>query len=139
MNNILKKKNDLSMFEQSSSLKDFFQSPFFRQDNFLKTDIIKSKDKYTLILDVPGCSKNDLTISNDDGYLTVEVNQSSEAQYHQDNYLKKERLHGSFSRSYYIGNKVNPKDITATFENGTLQITFPYTQENNQTNYIQIK
>lgn len=139
MNNILKKKNDLSLFEQSSSFKDFFQMPFFKQDNVLKTDIIENKDSYTLILDIPGCNKNDVTISYEDGYLTVEVNQTSNHEISDQTYLKRERMYGSYSRSYYIGNNVNSKDINATFNNGTLHINFPRDKQNTSTTYIPIK
>ena len=113
--------------------------PFFKQDNVLKTDIIENKDSYTLILDIPGCNKNDVTISNEDGYLTVEVNQTSNHEISDQTYLKRERMYGSYSRSYYIGNNVNSKDINATFNNGTLHINFPRDKQNTSTTYIPIK
>lgn len=139
MNNYLKKKNEQTLFENASSFKDFFQMPFFRQDTILKTDVIENKDSYTLILDVPGCNKEDVKISSEDGYLTVEVNQTSNNQVNASNYIKRERMHGNYSRSYYIGNTIEAKDVWATFTNGTLQITFPREKASTNISYIPIK
>ena len=141
MNNYLKRKNEQSPFDDSTWFKDFFQMPsFFKQDSFLKTDIIESNNTYTLIMDVPGCKKEDVKISNEDGYLTVEVSQTYSNNTSENNYIKRERMHGNYSRSYYIGNNVESKDINARFSNGLLEITLPKTkQETNTNKYIPIK
>lgn len=139
MNNYLKKKNDSSIFDDGSSFKDFFQMPFWKQDTMLKTDIIEENENYTLIMDVPGCKKEDVTITSEDGYLTIEVDQSKQSESTNHNYLKRERMHGTYSRSYYIGTHVDAKTINANFSNGTLQITFPKEGNSSNTTYIPIK
>ena len=40
-------------------------------------------------------------------------------------YIRQERYAGSCSRSFYIGNEVDPAAVTAKFENGILQISVP--------------
>lgn len=139
MNNYLKKKNEQTLFEEASSFKDFFQMPFWKQDTMLKTDVIENKDSYTLIMDVPGCRKEDVKISSEDGYLTIEVDQSNGSEITGANYIKRERMHGTYSRSYYIGTNVDTKQISADFSNGTLQVSFPREKNNSTTTYIPIK
>ena len=139
MQNYLRKKNDSNLFEESSWFKDFFQTPFFKQDSILKTDIIEKQNDYTLVIDVPGCNKNDVKISCEDGYLTVEVNYSGNSDSNSHNYIKRERWNGVSSRSYYIGNTIDSKKINATFSNGVLEITFPKEEPSTQVNYIPIK
>ena len=43
----------------------------------------------------------------------------------QGRYIRQERYAGSMSRSFYIGEGLEPKDIRAKFENGILQISLP--------------
>ena len=139
MNNILKRKVDQTMFEEATSFKDFFNVPFFKQESFLKTDVIEKNGSYTLIMDVPGCNKDDVKISNEDGYLTIEVNKTNDSEYNADSYLRKERMHGTYSRSYYIGKDVDASSITATFTNGLLNIFIPKQSNENSITYIPIK
>lgn len=40
-------------------------------------------------------------------------------------YLRRERFHCSCTRRFYVGKDVEPKDVTARFENGTLHLSFP--------------
>lgn len=140
MNNYLKRKNEQSPFDESTWFKDFFQMPsIFKQDSFLKTDILESSNSYTLIMDVPGCKKEDVKISNEDGYLTVEVSQSYSDNTSDDSYIKKERMHGNYSRSYYIGNDIDSNEIHAKFSNGLLEISIPKNKKESKNNkYIPI-
>lgn len=138
MNSYFKKKNELSPFDESSSLRDFFQMPFFKSDEMLKTDVIEEQDSYRLVMDVPGCNKDDVKISNNDGYLTIDVTKNHSYQNTSGNYIKKERMHGNYSRSYYIGNSIDSKDIKANYSNGILEITFPKEKTSSSTSYVEI-
>ena len=40
-------------------------------------------------------------------------------------YIRQERYSGNVSRSFYVGENLEEKDIHAKFENGTLTLTFP--------------
>lgn len=138
MNNYLKRKNETSPFEESW-YKDLFQFPsFLSKDNYLKTDILESEKEYTLLVDVPGIKKDDVKIYNEDGYLTIEVNHSCSTST-SNNYIKQERMHENYSRSYYVGNNLDSKDIEASFQNGVLEISFPKTQKETTSKYIPIK
>ena len=101
-------------------------------------------------LDVPGFKKDELQIELKDGYLTVsgskevtskdmpEENQKdattaeadaskkdAKAEQKTVKYIRQERYSGNVSRSFYVGENLEEKDIHAKFENGTLTLTFP--------------
>ena len=139
MNNYLKRKTETSPFNETW-YKDFFQIPsFLNRENYLKTDILETENEYNLIIDAPGIKKEDVKIYNEEGYLTIEVNHSCSLHSSNNNYLKKERMHESYSRSYYIGNGVNSDEINATFHDGILEISFPKTKKETNNKYIPIK
>ena len=98
-------------------LDDMFTSPFFsnRSDMVMKTDI------------TPGCKKEDIHLELKDGYLNVSAarNAKKEEKDAKGSLVRQERYSGTFSRSFYVGDKLSEEDIKAGYENGELKITFP--------------
>lgn len=124
---------------------DMFHDPFFddRETKMMKTDIREKKDKYIIDMDLPGYNKDDIKISVEDGYLTVQanVNKNNEEK-EKGKYIRKERYEGSCSRSFYVGDNVKPEDIKASFKNGNLRLTVNKKDEEKELpkkNYIQIE
>lgn len=128
---------------------DFFDEVF---DNMFKTPLFALSDKivkmqtnlrekdgnYILDIDVAGFNKEDITISIDDGYLTITATASESVQDENEVYIRRERHVGSCSRSYYVGD-ITEDDIKASHVNGILTITFPIEKEKVETKkYIPI-
>jgi HSP20 family protein len=86
----------------------------------LKTDIIEEKDKYIIEVDVPGIEKENISITFNDGYLSIVVNKS-EIKEENNNYIKRERIFSSMTRKYYLPN-INDDEIKAKLNNGVLNI-----------------
>ena len=111
---------------------DFFK-PFYgfdREANAMRTDIQEKDGNYLLEVDLPGYDKKDINVSLENGYLTVSAVQNKNVEEKNDkNYIRRERVYGSCSRSFYVGN-VEQKDVKAKYENGILNISFP--KENKQ-------
>ena len=105
------------------NLLDEFQN-FFGETMFssklLKTDIIEDDTNYYLEIEVPGVSKKDLTLDYNEGYLSLTVKTEEEAKNLR--YLRKERLSGEYSRSFYL-DAADSEKITAKLENGLLFVT----------------
>ena len=91
----------------------------------LKADIYELEDKQCIEMDLPGFTKDNVTIDYSNGYLSVTAIQNQEEK----NYIHQERFYGEYSRSFYVGD-INESSIKATLENGILKISFP--KENNQ-------
>ena len=95
--------------------------------NLMKTDVRENKDSYDVFVDLPGFKKEDVKLDLDNGYLTISAQRNEELD-DKDNegrYIRQERATGSCARSFYVGKELEPKDISAKFENGILTLHLP--------------
>lgn len=120
---------------------DFFADPFGmmvmpqRHDplygkhskNLMKTDVRETEGSYELDIDLPGFKKDEITVEVKNGCLNISAAKGldKEEKDKDGKYIRQERYAGSCSRSFYIGNEVDPAAVTAKFENGILQISVP--------------
>lgn len=130
----------LPMILRNNFFDDFMDFPTMRDfDNvekklygkngahIMKTDISEHEDHYEMAIDLPGFKKEDLSLSLENGYLTVTASKGVEKdeQNEKGNYIHRERYSGSVQRSYYVGDDITEEDIKAKFENGLLSLTLP--------------
>lgn len=85
----------------------------------LQTDATETDDYYELDLNVPGIKKEDINISYENQYLTIEVSKNSIND--DKKYLIKEINSSKIKRSYYLPN-VNSDSIKASLIDGVLTI-----------------
>jgi HSP20 family molecular chaperone IbpA len=127
--------NDSSLFEK------YFDLPlarFGRNRQQMKTDIIENKEKYMIIIDIPGFDKKNIKVHVGDKYLTVYLNKKSAENTSEGSYIYRERFCGTASRSFYIGN-IKESSINAKYENGTLILNLPKAEdEEEQSKWIDI-
>ena len=95
--------------------------------HLMKTDIRETDSFYKFSIDLPGFKKEDVSAELKDGYLTVTAVKShqDEEKNEEGKLIRQERYSGNVSRSFYVGENLEEKDIHAKFENGTLTLTFP--------------
>ena len=106
--------------------------------DFMRCDIFEKNGVVHIEMDAPGFDKNNISISVEDGILTVEANRVSETVDEEKNYYKKERISGSFKRQFNVGN-VDENQIEAKFNNGVLEISFPKEEKRETKKSIEIK
>ena len=135
---IPRRNNDFDLFG------DLFRDPFFNEHEtrVMKTDIREKKDKYLIDIDLPGYNKDNIKISVEDGYLTVQAFIDSNHEEKEDGkFVRRERYMGSCSRSFYVGEDVKSEDIKASFKNGILNLEIPKVEESKklpEKKYIEI-
>ena len=115
---------------------DFFKPVMRRND--VKCDIYEENDEYHIEMDIPGYDKKDINIEVKDGYLTVKASKETEDKEETKNYIRRERVVGSFTKSFALGD-VDTDKIDAKFENGILNITIPKQEVADNTKTIEIK
>lgn len=88
-------------------------------------DIIETEENYTLRVDLPGLSPEDVNVEIEDSVLTIsgEVNSSEEVE--GERYHYRERRYGAFERSVRLGDQLDVSNVDATFDNGVLTIVLP--------------
>ena len=119
-----------------------------RAKNIMNTDIKESETGYEMEIDLPGFSKDEVTVELKDGYLTVRAAKGldkdeakSEKEAKKGNYIRRERYSGACQRSFYVGENLTQEDIKAKFKHGILTLSIPKkdAKEVEQKNYISIE
>ena len=96
--------------------------------NMMKTDIKEMEDGYELEMDLPGFKKEEISISLEDGNLTIQAAKGldeDEKEKKSGRYIRRERYAGACSRSFYVGEGVTEEDIKAEFKHGILTLVVP--------------
>ena len=96
--------------------------------NVMKTDIKETDDNYELIVDLPGFKKDEIKVSLEDGYLTIEAAKGldeDEQEKKTGKYIRKERYAGACQRSFYVGENMTEEDIKGEFKHGILKLFVP--------------
>ena len=88
-------------------------------------DLVESGDHYVLSADLPGLSEADVNIEVKDRVLTISGERKSSQETTDKGYRRVERAFGSFKRSLTLPEGVDPEAVTATFENGVLEVRIP--------------
>ena len=128
---IPRKRNEFDLFKDFFEGDDFF--PIKRESSIMKTDIKEKKDKYIIVMDLPGYEKENINLSLNDGYLEVAAEVEKEENSDEDEkFVHKERYYGHCSRSFYVGDQIKEDEISAEFKNGTLKICVPKKDDENK-------
>ena len=90
-----------------------------------RVNIIDNEKDVTLELVAPGLKKEDINIDINNDVLTVSAKESVENEENNANYIRREFCSSSFSRSFTLPDYLDQDLITATQENGILNIVIP--------------
>ena len=99
--------------------------------NVMKTDVHEHDDGYEVDIDLPGFKKDEINLSLDNGYLTVNAAKGldKEKKDKKGKLIRQERYAGSMTRSFYVGEAITEEEVKAKFENGVLQLSLPKKEE----------
>lgn len=103
-------------------------SVMYSTANTPRVDVKEEKDSYSLEMELPGRSENDVNIELDHETLTIASKE--EAKEDKENkkdkstcrYILKERRNAGFERRFNLPSDVNLDSISANFKNGVLTI-----------------
>ena len=116
-----------------------------RAKNLMKTDIKEKGDSYILEMDLPGFKKDEIQVSLENGYLTVQAARGvdkDEQEKKTGRYIRQERYAGACERSFYVGDDLTQDDIKGEFHHGVLKLTIPKKEAKpavEQSKYISIE
>jgi HSP20 family protein len=109
-------------------LDDFFTENWLPSRNLLKDsfkiDVEENEQVFLIHAEVPGISKDEISLDINDGRLTISVNRIEDVNEEKKNYIHRERRTTSMSRSVYLADSAI-EDIGAKLENGVLTVTVP--------------
>ena len=95
--------------------------------NIMKTDVREVGDNYEVDIDLPGFKKDEIQVELKDGSLTISAAKGldKDEKDKEGRYIRQERYAGTCSRSFYVGEGVEPEDVSARFEDGILRVSLP--------------
>lgn len=91
------------------------------------TDVSETPESLVLAMELPGVSRDDVSISVEDNVLTVRGEKRLEREDEQRH--RTERMHGTFERSFTLPRHVDTDAVKAVMENGILEIRLPRHEE----------
>ncbi len=103
---------------------DSFMPAFFADDSQIKVDVKENEKEYIVEADLPGVKKEEINVELNNDRLTISVARNEEVNEEGENYIRKERRSGSYSRSFHVENVIEDQ-ISAKFENGVLSMVLP--------------
>ena len=127
---------------------DFFNSAMFpnaehelygkHAKNLMNTDVREVENGYEIDMNLPGFKKDEVEIQLQDGCLTVSAAKGldKDEEDKKGRYIRQERYAGSLSRSFYVGEDVEPQDVKAKYENGVLKLFVPKAEVKQVRQYV---
>ncbi|MBO4853143.1 MAG: Hsp20/alpha crystallin family protein [Schwartzia sp.] len=115
---------------------DVFNEPFFHSSlapfasdwgaQSFRVDVKDTGDAYELTAELPGMKKEDVSLSYENSYLTIEAKKEEQKDEKDEggNYIRRERSTGSMSRSFYIDG-IDEAKASAEFKDGVLKVDLP--------------
>lgn len=106
---------------------DFFSgSPLarpFGEGRWLPSvDVYETDDEVVIKAETPGMKKDDLQVSATPEAITISGETSREDEVREENFLRRERRRGRFSRTIPLPTAIKPEETKAKFEDGVLEI-----------------
>lgn len=111
-----------SLMNNFISRGEFFSTPLFDANQFLRVDIKEKDNMYLLDADLPGMSEADIEIDFHSNTLTIKGEKKSEKETSERDYVCVERSRGSFRRDIAFDEEVDQERIKADLKDGVLHI-----------------
>ncbi len=101
-------------------------------------NFFEKEGKYLLNAELPGLSKDDISVNVDGGVLTITGKKEDSQEEEGASYYIKESRSGSFRRSFKIPGEIDENRVEASFKDGVLKLVMPR-KEATTTRKIEIK
>ncbi len=106
----------------------FFNDPMFNLEQTQwqpAVDVVREDDKIVINAELPGVKKDDISIDVTENVLTLKGEKKYENEVNEENYYRKERMTGSFERSFTLPEGVTSDQINAEYHDGILKVEIP--------------
>ena len=88
-------------------------------------DLVEAGEHFVLKADLPGISESDVNIEVENNVLTISGERKTEHEEKHEGYYRLERATGAFSRSLTLPEGIDADAVSATFDNGVLEVRIP--------------
>lgn len=92
-------------------------------------DIRETEESYVVTAELPGLSKDDISITLENNILKLSGERRFEKDTKEEEFHRIERSYGSFTRAFSLPSRVTTDNVSADFNDGILTITVPKAAE----------
>lgn len=93
-----------------------------------RVNVNEKEDKFEVTAELPGMSKDEISIELHEGLLTLKGEKNLEKEETNGNYHIRERSHGKFERIFTLPDYVEADKIEAEYKDGVLKVDIPKTE-----------
>lgn len=116
-----------------------FRKEFAKVDWVPKVEVLQHNDQMTVRAELPGLTRDDVKVEFTDEALTISGERKEEKEEKREGFYRSERSYGSFYRRLPLPEGVDPEKVTATFNNGVLEITMQTPKVEPRVRRVEIK
>ena len=91
-------------------------------------DVRETEEAFIVEAELPGMKKEDVSVTFEDGTLTLSGERKFEEETAGSNLRRVERSYGSFSRTFRLPREIDAEGVTANFRDGILTVNIPKTE-----------
>ena len=91
----------------------------------VKFDVSDSEDAVEISAELPGMKEDEVDLTLSDGVLTIKGEKKVEREEKKKDYFLTERQYGAFRRAFRVPDTVDDAKISASFDNGVLNVSLP--------------
>ncbi len=88
-------------------------------------DLYETEDAVVLTAELPGVSKEDVSIEIHHNTLLLRGERKHETEVKEDQYHRVERAYGTFQRAFVLPTLVDQEHVQATYKDGVLELRLP--------------
>lgn len=92
-------------------------------------DVYETPEGIVLKAELPGLNKEDIDIQIKDNTVTLKGERHVEKDVKQENYLRVERAHGAFHRTFTLPTAIQTEKVRAVFKDGVLELNIPKAED----------
>ena len=116
-------------FERLNSLLDSMELPSTEVGNkYDFTPAVNTREgeyAYHVEVDLPGVKKEDIKVDVEEDRLVISGEKKLKEELKEEDYYKVESYYGSFKRSFSLPENIDMENITASSEDGVLEVVIP--------------
>lgn len=110
-------------FPRGLTFRNLIEFPEFITGRYLPSmDVYSDEEDLVVKMDLPEFTSGDVDVSVDGASLTISGKHEHEEKVEEENYFRKERYAGSFTRTVSLPHEVKEEDIAANLKDGILEV-----------------
>ena len=111
-------------------LRGFYDSPVSTwnvsaDSRRLAMDVIETDTTYAVTADMPGISRDELSVTIDKNVLTISAEPKDQVSQNERKVLRYERYSGKYTRSLRLGEDIDEDKVSAEYRDGVLRLVIP--------------